>query len=204
MAGPIVPFTREELHEKFTECASLVLPPSSHRRDVLDAIESLETVARHRRTWWRSSLRRDVGRPVQPDAMNLAWISIAALVIAVSLSCTTTINVGVLSLALALDRRRLSRRHVAERGARGFPTPLFVTLVGVTLLFSIAETNGTLERVTARAVRLCRGHAGLLPIMFFVLGLRASRRSAPAARRRARCWRRRRWRWRLAPAFRRC
>ncbi|MFN2445524.1 MAG: hypothetical protein ABR606_08065 [Vicinamibacterales bacterium] len=31
--------------------------------------------------------------------------------------------------------------------------------------------NGTLGRVTGRAVRICRGHAGLLPIMFFGLGL---------------------------------
>jgi len=46
-----------------------------------------------------------------------------------------------------------------------------VTLVGVTLLFAIAETNGTLARVTGRAVRLCRGQAGLLPLMFFALGL---------------------------------
>jgi di/tricarboxylate transporter len=52
----------------------------------------------------------------------------------------------------------------------GFPVGLFVTLVGVTLLFSIAEANGTLERLTSRAVRLCRGHAGVLPIMFFALG----------------------------------
>jgi di/tricarboxylate transporter len=41
----------------------------------------------------------------------------------------------------------------------------------VTLLFSIADCNGTLARLTARAVRVCRGHAGVLPIMFFVLGL---------------------------------
>ena len=34
--------------------------------------------------------------------MSLAWISVAALVLAITLSCTTTINVGVLSLALAL------------------------------------------------------------------------------------------------------
>ena len=34
--------------------------------------------------------------------MNLAWISVAALVLAVLLSCTTTINVGVVSLTLAL------------------------------------------------------------------------------------------------------
>jgi di/tricarboxylate transporter len=53
----------------------------------------------------------------------------------------------------------------------GFPSALFVTLVGVTLLFSMAEINGTLERLTARAVRLCRGHAGVIGIMFFVVAL---------------------------------
>jgi di/tricarboxylate transporter len=45
-----------------------------------------------------------------------------------------------------------------------------LTLMGVTLLFAIAEVNGTLARLTERAVRLCRGHAGALPVMFFVLG----------------------------------
>ena len=34
--------------------------------------------------------------------MSLAWTSVGALVLAVTLSCTTAINVGVLSLALAL------------------------------------------------------------------------------------------------------
>src|SRR5262245_12060076 len=103
--------------------------------------------------------------------MNLAWISIGALVLAVVLSCVTTINVGVLSLALAwLVGVYLGGMSVAAV-LEGFPTPLLVTLVGVTLLFSIAECNGTLARVTARAVRFCRGNAGLLPIMFFFLGL---------------------------------
>src|SRR6185295_16377907 len=52
----------------------------------------------------------------------------------------------------------------------GYPADLLVTLVGVTLLFAIAEVNGTLARLTERAVRLCRGHAGVLPVMFFALG----------------------------------
>ncbi len=102
--------------------------------------------------------------------MSLAWISVAALVLAVTLSCTTTINVGVLSLALALivgvGLAGMSTAQVLE----GFPVDLLVTLVGVTLLFAIAEVNGTLARFTERAVRLCRGHAGLLPIMFFLIG----------------------------------
>jgi di/tricarboxylate transporter len=103
--------------------------------------------------------------------MNLAWISIGALGLAVALSCTTSINVGVLSLAMAwIVGVYLGGMSLAEV-LEGFPTPLLVTLVGVTLLFSIAECNGTLARVTARLVRLCRGNAGVLPIMFFALGL---------------------------------
>jgi di/tricarboxylate transporter len=102
--------------------------------------------------------------------MSLAWISVAALVLAITLSCTTTINVGVLSLALALivgvGLAGMSTGQVLE----GFPVDLLVTLVGVTLLFAIADVNGTLARFTERAVRLCRGHAGALPIMFFAIG----------------------------------
>jgi len=102
--------------------------------------------------------------------MSLAWLSIAALALAVTLSCTTAVNIGILSLSLALiigvGFGDMSTAMVLE----GFPTSLFTTLLGVTLLFSIAECNGTLSRVTARAVALCRGHAGVLPIMFFMVG----------------------------------
>ncbi len=40
----------------------------------------------------------------------------------------------------------------------------------MTLLFALAQTNGTLERIAHRAVRLCRGNCGTIPVMFFVLG----------------------------------
>jgi 2-methylcitrate dehydratase PrpD len=42
--GPDRPFTRAELHEKFTECAELVLPPAAIA-ETLATIESLERVA---------------------------------------------------------------------------------------------------------------------------------------------------------------
>jgi di/tricarboxylate transporter len=102
--------------------------------------------------------------------MSLAWISVAALVLAITLSCTTTINVGVLSLALALLVGVVLGDMSTSAVLDGFPVDLFVTLVGVTLLFAIADVNGTLARLTERAVRLCRGHAGALPIMFFLVG----------------------------------
>jgi di/tricarboxylate transporter len=102
--------------------------------------------------------------------MNLAWVSVGALVLAVTLSCTTTINVGVLSMALALIVGVFLGGMTPSAVLEGFPTDLLVTLIGVTLLFSIAECNGTLARLTGRAIRLCRGHAGVLPIMFFLIG----------------------------------
>jgi di/tricarboxylate transporter len=53
----------------------------------------------------------------------------------------------------------------------GFPIQLFLTLVGVTMLFTQAQLNGTLDQVAHRSVRLCRGNTGLIPVTFFLLGL---------------------------------
>ena len=100
----------------------------------------------------------------------LAWLSVAALVIAVALSCFTTINIGVLAMAMALVVGVFIGGMPPADIFEGFPTDLLITLVGVTLLFAIAETNGTLSRLTARGVRLCKGHPGVLPIMFFTIG----------------------------------
>ena len=39
----------------------------------------------------------------------------------------------------------------------------------MTLLFTLAQCNGTLDRLAHHAVRVCRGNRGVIPIMFFVL-----------------------------------
>jgi di/tricarboxylate transporter len=52
-----------------------------------------------------------------------------------------------------------------------FPVQLFLTLAGVTLLFGMAAANGTLGRVASRAVHICRGNAGLIPVMFFAIAV---------------------------------
>ena len=38
----------------------------------------------------------------------------------------------------------------------------------MTLLFAQAQQNRTLDRIAHRAVRVCRGNAGLIPIMFLL------------------------------------
>jgi len=101
--------------------------------------------------------------------MSLAALSVAALVLAIVLSCVTSMNIGVLGLALAWILGVYVGHMPVAAVINGFPTQLLLTLSGVTLLFSLAHTNGTLDRLAHHAVRSCRGNRGVLPIMFFLL-----------------------------------
>jgi len=103
--------------------------------------------------------------------MNLAWISLVALLIAITLSMLTSVNVGVVSLAFAWIVGVYLGGMPLNTVIGTFPIQLFLTLVGVTLLFGMAGINGTLGRVAARAVRACRGNAGVIPVMFFLIAL---------------------------------
>jgi len=103
--------------------------------------------------------------------MNLAYVSLTALVIAIVVSCFTELNVGILAVAFAWIVGVYFGGMRLDAVLTGFPISLFLTLAGVTLLFTQAQLNGTLDRIAHRAVRLCRGNVGLIPIIFFVLGL---------------------------------
>ena len=102
--------------------------------------------------------------------MGLGELTLGALALAIVLSCFSRLNVGLLAIALAwvigVYFGHLPLREVTA----GFPVDLFLTLAGVTLLFSQARVNGTLDIVAHNAVRLCRGRVGVVPIMYFVLG----------------------------------
>jgi Na+/H+ antiporter NhaD/arsenite permease-like protein len=102
--------------------------------------------------------------------MSLAAISLCALLIVIVLSCTTKLNVGVVSLAMAWIIGVYLGGMKVDEIAAGFPVQLFLTLVGMTLLFAQAQLNGTLDKLAHRAVVGCRGNAGLIPVMFFFLG----------------------------------
>ena len=101
--------------------------------------------------------------------MSLAALSLAALVLALVVSCVSPINIGVLAIVLAWVVGVYFGGMRVEQVLAGFPVPLFLTLAGVTLMFAQAQGNGTLDRVAQRAVRMCRGIAGVIPMMFFVM-----------------------------------
>jgi di/tricarboxylate transporter len=99
--------------------------------------------------------------------VSLAALSLAALVAALVLSMTTRINVGVVGLALAWAIGVYGAGLAPEAVMAGFPISLFLTLAGVTLLFAIADANGTLGAVAARIVRVARGDARVVPVVLF-------------------------------------
>ena len=103
--------------------------------------------------------------------MSLAIISLFALIAAIVISCTTKINVGFIALVCAWIIGVYLGGMEVKAIRSGFPTDLFLTLTGVTLLFSQAQVNGTLERLTQHGVKGCRGNVGLMPILFFALAL---------------------------------
>jgi di/tricarboxylate transporter len=101
--------------------------------------------------------------------MNIGLISLLALALAVILSCFTRLNVGVLAIALAWFIGVYLGGMPLREILSGFPVDIFLTLTGVTLIFSQARVNGTLERVAHEAVRLAGGRVGFVPILYFLL-----------------------------------
>jgi len=101
--------------------------------------------------------------------MSLPLLSIIAFAVAIIISCVSEINVGFLAIAFAfIIGVFFGGMRVAEVTA-GFPTSLFLILVGVTLLFSQANVNGTLDKIAKQSVKLARGNVGMIPVIFFFL-----------------------------------
>jgi di/tricarboxylate transporter len=101
--------------------------------------------------------------------MNLPLASVLAFAAALFISVVSNINVGLLSIAFAYVVGVLLGGMKVGDIAAGFPSTLLITLVAVTLLFSQAKVNGTLDALTRRSVKLARGNLGLIPIIFFFI-----------------------------------
>ena len=101
--------------------------------------------------------------------MNPAVASLLALLAVIVASLFSRVNVGVLAVALAWPIALFGAGWKADALIQTFPSSLFLTLVGVSLLFGVSQANGTMEAVTQRAVRMCRGRAAMLPPLLFFL-----------------------------------
>ncbi|MBE3580596.1 MAG: C4-dicarboxylate ABC transporter [Thermoanaerobacteraceae bacterium] len=99
-----------------------------------------------------------------------ALLSLVALIIVVIVSCLREEwNPGLLAVGAALI---VGAGWGGLKGAeilKMWPTSLFMILLGVTFLFGMAQENGTLEKLTAYAVRLARGNTALIPWIIFII-----------------------------------
>lgn len=79
------------------------------------------------------------------------------------------INIGILALVASFVVGTfvfgLEEKEIFE----GFPVSLFITVVGVTYLFSVAKLNGTIDLLVQGGIRLVRGRAILVPWVLFLV-----------------------------------
>lgn len=101
--------------------------------------------------------------------MNPAVLSLLALLLVIAASLTSRINVGLLAVALAWLIAVFAAGWKVDAVMATFPSSLFLTLLGVSVLFGVAQANGTMEAVARETVRLLRGRSAALPFLFFVL-----------------------------------
>jgi di/tricarboxylate transporter len=102
------------------------------------------------------------------------FAQIAAIVLLAVMFVIATvlpINMGALALVGAFIVGLIA--HLPARDIfAGFPGDLFVTLVGITYLFAIAQNNGTVDWLVHKSVWLVRGQIAAMPwVMFTVAGV---------------------------------
>ncbi|MDP9901740.1 SLC13 family permease [Variovorax ginsengisoli] len=107
--------------------------------------------------------------------MSSHWLSIYALVGMFVLATVLPINMGVIAFVGAFLVGTLVAGMNAKAIMGGFPADLFLTLVGITYLFALAQNNGTIDWLVRLAVRAVRGRIAAIPwIMFFIAALLTS------------------------------
>jgi di/tricarboxylate transporter len=99
--------------------------------------------------------------------MSPQLISIYALVAMFVVATILPINMGVLAFVGAFLVGTLVAGQTTSAIIAGFPGGLFLTLVGITFLFAIAQNNGTIDWLVRLAVKAVRGRIAAIPWIMF-------------------------------------
>ena len=104
--------------------------------------------------------------------MPLELIPILALIAMFVAATLLPINMGTLGFVAAFLVGTIAVGMDTDDIIAGFPSDLFLTLVGVTYLFAIAQNNGTVDLMVRGALQLVRGRVALIPwVMFGITGV---------------------------------
>ncbi|MBK0866574.1 C4-dicarboxylate ABC transporter [Saccharopolyspora sp. HNM0986] len=92
------------------------------------------------------------------------------------------INIGILAFVGAFFVGTASLHLSEDEILESFPASLFVTILGVTYLFAVAQRNGTVDLLVRGGVKLVRGKVALIPwVLFAVCGLLSALGTFPTA-----------------------
>lgn len=101
--------------------------------------------------------------------MSPAVISIIVLAVMFLIATVLPINMGALAFVGAFLLGAVFLGMDTKDILASFPGGLFLTLVGVTYLFAIAQNNGTIDLLINRAVKLVDNRIALIPWVMFII-----------------------------------
>lgn len=101
--------------------------------------------------------------------MSIHVVGISGLVLIFLIGTLRPVNLGALALVMTFLVGTIFVGEGVKEMYSGFPVDLLVLLAGVTYLFAIAESNGTVGRVVAGAARLVKDRRALLPWVVFIV-----------------------------------
>ena len=101
--------------------------------------------------------------------MDPKLLSIYALVLMFVIATVLPVNMGIIAFVGAFLVGTLIAGLTSKVIISFFPGDLFLTLVGITYLFALAQNNGTIDWLVQLAVKAVRGRIAAIPwIMFFI------------------------------------
>lgn len=113
----------------------------------------------------------------------LLILALTGLVVIFVLGSLRPVNMGAIALVVAFILSVAISGESTNELLGGFPVSLLIILVGVTYLFGLASTNGTVEWLVTAAVRAVRGRKEVIPWVLFAAAARlaAIGAASPAA-----------------------
>lgn len=96
-------------------------------------------------------------------------VALAVLALVFFVATVRSVNMGALALVAAAVVGVTVYGVSVKDVTAGFPSDLFITLVGVTYLFALAKNNGTVDWIVHASVRAVRGRVALVPVVMFVV-----------------------------------
>lgn len=100
----------------------------------------------------------------------MALLSLLFLLLAIFLGFVRKMNTGLLCIAFALVLGRMSGVSDAVI-MKGFNSSLFIMLLGVTYLFSMAQINGSLDLLAQKVIALAGSRVYLIPVIIYVFSI---------------------------------